>query len=183
MKSLQGQLLIASPRLMDPNFVRSVVLMVQHGEEGALGLILNRPLEITIASAWEQASEDPCPATGVLYQGGPCEGPLMVVHTNEDLAQMHVLPGVYFSTQKEAVEQLVMVEPGPRKFFVGYAGWGPGQLEGEIEDGGWLTAPATPQNCFADSDELWNDLRKRAARSAAYPWIDPESFPADPSVN
>src|SRR5205814_2997514 len=81
MKSLQGQLLIASPKLFDPNFFRSVVLLVQHTENGALGLILNHPLEMTIANAWEQVSEMPCEATGVLHQGGPCDGPLMVLHT------------------------------------------------------------------------------------------------------
>ena len=183
MKSLQGMLLIASPRLVDPNFLRSVLLMVQHGEEGALGLILNRPLEIPIQAAWEQVSQSPCHASGSLFQGGPCDGPMMVLHTDESLAQMQVMRGVYFSTQRDAIEELVTETGRAAKFFVGYAGWGPGQLEGEIQGGGWLISPATSEQIFNGDDEVWNDLRKLATRSAAYPWIDPATFPTDPSAN
>src|SRR5687768_5273835 len=92
MKSLQGQLLIASPKLFDPNFFRSVVLLVQHTDAGALGLVLNRPLEMTINDAWGQVSETPCDATGFLHQGGPCEGPLMVLHTDSALPELPVIP-------------------------------------------------------------------------------------------
>ena len=183
MKSLQGQLLIASSLLVDPNFSRSVLLMIQHGEEGALGVILNRPLKITIQTAWEQISEGPCHADGFLHQGGPCEGPLMVLHTRKALSQVEVLPGLYFSTEKDAVEQLVSTSEGALKFFVGYAGWGPGQLEGEMEEGGWLATPITSGEIFSSDDENWNRIRTIAARSAAFPWLDPATFPSDPSAN
>ena len=102
MKSLQGQLLIASPKLFDPNFFRSVILLVQHGENGALGLVLNRPLEMTIANAWEQVSEMPCEATGFLHQGGPCDGPLMVLHTDASIPEMPVIPEVRSSSGASA---------------------------------------------------------------------------------
>src|SRR5580698_10070881 len=77
MKSLKGQLLLASARLQDPNFLRSVVFLVQHGEEGALGLILNRPLETTVRQVCEQVSAASCAIEGQMHQGGPCEGLLM----------------------------------------------------------------------------------------------------------
>src|SRR5437764_733950 len=102
MTSLQGQLLIASPKLLDPNFAQSVILMIQHNDEGALGLVLNRPLGMSVRSAWEQVSEIPCEIESPLLKGGPCEGPLMVVHTSAALSQVEVLPGVYFSTEKDA---------------------------------------------------------------------------------
>src|SRR4051812_11769682 len=104
MKSLQGQLLIASPKLMDPNFFKSVVLVVQHGDGGALGLILNRRIDVTVQSAWGQVSEGTCEVEGNLHQGGPCEGPLMVVHGEESLGQLEVLPGIHFSTERESIE-------------------------------------------------------------------------------
>src|SRR5215469_11256802 len=100
MDSLQGHFLIASPQLQDPNFFRSVVLLVQHNDQGALGVILNRPLDMTIQEAWPQVSEEPCNAEGPLHEGGPCRGPLMVLHTDEPLSQLKVCDGIYFNTDK-----------------------------------------------------------------------------------
>jgi putative transcriptional regulator len=80
MDSLRGQLLLASRRLADPNFFHAVVLMVQHGEDGALGLVINRPLEVTIKQACDDSLEMVCETEGILHQGGPCQGPLMVLH-------------------------------------------------------------------------------------------------------
>ena len=186
MKSLQGQLLIASPKLFDPNFFRSVVLLVQHTDNGALGLVLNRPLEMTINDAWGQVSEMPCEVSGLLHQGGPCEGPLMVVHSEPELSQIEVTPGVHFSTEKDAIEQLVARDDAGRtrmRFFVGYAGWGPGQLEAEIEHASWLSAPAAAEQVFGPTETLWDALMKLIARSAATPYMDPKTIPDDPSVN
>jgi len=81
MKSLQGHLLIASPTLLDPNFRKSVVLLVQHNEEGAMGLVLNRPTETKLCEAWTQVAETDCASDASLNLGGPCEGPLMALHT------------------------------------------------------------------------------------------------------
>ena len=183
MNSLQGQLLIASPKLRDANFFKTVVLMVQHNEEGALGVVLNRPLEATIESAWEQVSEGPCNAEGRLHQGGPCPGPLMVLHTNSAHAQIEVMEGIYFTTDKSAIEQLVLVNDGPMKFVVNYAGWGPGQLEGELEAGGWFIAAATQEQVFRSDEQLWPTVVRAAAREMLYPWLDPKLVPDDPSVN
>jgi putative transcriptional regulator len=183
MKSLQGQLLIASPKLLDPNFFKSVVLVVQHGDGGALGLILNRKIDVTLQTAWSQVSEEPCGVEGNLHQGGPCEGPLMVVHGEESLGQLEVLPGLHFSTERESIEELVGRNDGPMKFFVGYAGWAPGQLEGEIEEGSWLTTVAARDDVFRTDDRQWDEMMKRIARAATFPFIDPKLIPPDPSLN
>ncbi|HZL36935.1 MAG TPA: YqgE/AlgH family protein [Tepidisphaeraceae bacterium] len=182
MKSLQGQLLIASPKLLDPNFFRAVVLIVQHNDEGALGLILNRPLETTIQMVWDQVSESYCASEAPLHQGGPCEGPLMVLHGDEALGQIPVLPGVYFSTDKETVEEIVSSREDNVRFFVGYSGWGGGQLEAEIESGAWLAA-AAGEHVFAETQNLWDTLRRRIMLMTAYPWLKPEMIPDDPSSN
>ncbi len=183
MESLQGHLLIAAPSLQDPNFFRTVVLLVQHNDQGALGVILNRPLEATIEEAWSQVSELPCNAEGSLYQGGPCPGPLMVLHSDASLSQVEVCPGVFFNTDKESIEQLVTQSNGPLKFFVNYAGWGAGQLEGEIEAGGWVTTPAGPTQVFTNDDHLWHAVLKLADRRSRLAGIDPNLIPDDPSVN
>lgn len=183
MTSLQGQLLIASPKLQDPNFFKSVVLLVQHNDQGALGVILNRPLETTIQEAWPQVSENPCNAEGPLHQGGPCPGPLMVIHTDPTASQIEVCEGIYFSTDKDSIEHLVGQCGGPLKFFINYAGWGPGQLEGEIDAGGWVTTTAARDQIFRADDQLWPAALKLAGRRARLSWIDPGLIPDDPSVN
>src|SRR5262249_5161108 len=124
MATLQGKLLIAAPSLEDPNFTRSVVLIVRHNDAGALGVILNRPLETPVAEAAGDALDEPFDVEGALHQGGPCDGPLMVVHTQEEAGEMEVADGMYFSVERDKVEWLLKNEEGHVKYFVGYAGWG-----------------------------------------------------------
>jgi len=183
MNSLKGHFLIASPKLMDPNFSRSVVLLVQHGEEGAMGLVVNRPMEMTVKEAWEQVSESTCAIQSPIHQGGPCEGPLMVVHADGSAGQLEVIPGLYFTTDREAVERLVEENQTQMKFFVGYSGWGPGQLENELEEGGWLVAAATDDLVFAPPHDLWNDIMRAALRAAGVAGLNPKVVPEDPSFN
>lgn len=182
--SLQGQLLVASPKLIDPNFFHTVVLMVQHNEEGALGLVLNRPLPTTVREMWKQVSEDdPCDVEGALCQGGPCEGPLMVVHQDDVYAEIQVVDGIYFCTRKDTIEKLVADASTNMKFFVGYAGWSPGQLENEMEEGSWLTTPATAEAVFTENEHQWTDLVRKLGLAKMWPGLDPSRIPEDPSVN
>lgn len=183
MKSLQGQLLIASSKLFDPNFFRSVVLLVKHDEDGALGLILNRPLEMTIKDAWEQVADSACEIDAHLYHGGPCDGPLMVLHTNPTLSEIQVSPSLHFSTEKSSVEQLLGDGQTPIKFFVGYAGWSPGQLENEMAEGGWLLAPATLSQVFTPPDDLWDQLRRANDAPSIIDQVPPHLIPPDPTMN
>ena len=184
MKSLRGHLLVASPRLVDPNFIRAVLLMVQHDEEGALGLILNRVTDTTIGEAWTQVSNSPCARQDEpLHHGGPCEGPLMVVHTNEHVSQLEVLPGIYFSSQKDDIEWLVEQKDDPVKFFIGCAGWAPEQLEHELGTGSWLTTPAAVESIFDPEDDQWAKVTNQIARVMAHPLMNPKIIPRDPSLN
>ena len=180
MESLAAHFLIASPELVEGNFARSVVLIVQHGEAGALGLIVNRPLETTVEQICEKVLEVECEAEGVLYQGGPCEGPLMVVHADEERSDICVMDGVHFTTDRENIEWLLAHNEGPIKYFVGYAGWAAGQLESELETGSWLTLAAEKGHIFSPGGELWSKLLATATLSK---WIDPSRIPDDPSVN
>jgi putative transcriptional regulator len=183
MKSLKGQLLVASARLQDPNFVRSVVFLVQHGEEGALGLILNRPLETTVRQVCDQVSSATCAVEGYMHQGGPCEGLLMVLHSQEEFADAEVVTGVYFSTERDKIESIMQAGEGDSKFFVGYSGWGAGQLEKELEGGSWLVVPGNATQVFLGGDALEDQWSRLTARVTLGQYIDPERIPEDPSLN
>src|SRR6478736_914238 len=104
---LKGKVLIASPKLLDPNFAHAVVLIVQHDENGAMGLVINRPLETTVQEAWTQVSAVPYPNDSPLFFGGPCDGPLLVLHTDSSRGQMEVSQGIWLSSDADAVKNLV----------------------------------------------------------------------------
>lgn len=183
MKSLSAHLLIASADLQDPNFFRTVVLIFRHSDEGAAGVILNRGMTATIKEVWQQVSETECHTDAPLYLGGPVEGPLMAVHRDESLSELTVLPGVYVSTGRESLEALVLADDPTRRFFVGYAGWGEGQLERELREGGWLVAPATSELIFAPPDDLWQRLTKEVTSAAFLSALKIKNVPDDPSLN
>jgi putative transcriptional regulator len=180
MASTQGKLLIASPRLVDPNFMRTVVLMVQHNEQGALGLVLNRPLELTVRDACKESLPEECEMDQVLHQGGPCQGPLMVLHANELSKDSDVFPGVYFTTERGKVEILLKQPDARARYFVGYSGWGPGQLEAEMEVESWLVVPAESDMIFDGKPNLWSKLMTR--RMMDHP-TDLSNIPDNPSMN
>jgi len=180
MASLAGHFLIAAPRLMDPNFFRTVILMVQRDENGSLGLVLNRPLSVTIKDVCRDALEQDCEIEGVMYQGGPCPGPLMAVHTFDTAAQTLVADGLHFTTEKDRLVLLLHEQPATARFFVNYSGWTAGQLEAELEEGSWLTLPATIEQVFSSTDQLWTKLTKAATLGK---WVPLDRIPDDPSVN
>lgn len=166
--SLKSHLLIAAPELAEP-FTRSVVLLVQHTSEGALGLILNRPTEDDFDETWNKVSDVPCRRKGPIFLGGPCPGLFGALHTNEFLLELEVMPGLYFSAGKEKLETLAAQseEETPHvKFFNGYSGWAAGQLEHEIRRGSWSVMPATAEHVFAHEDELWTRATRFVADAA-----------------
>ena len=104
----------------------------------------------------------------------------MVIHTNEAQSDVEVFPGVYFTTDREKIEWLMSHNEGAIKFFVGYAGWSAGQLEGEIETESWLIAPADARVVLDGDVEQWSKLMTHLTLGK---WIDPERIPDDPSLN
>ncbi len=179
-KSLKGKFIIASPRLMDPNFVQSVVLLIQHDENGAMGVIINRPMEVSVRQACEPLEAVECLVEAPLHVGGPCEGPLMALHALEDSAEGEIIPGVYYAVQRHHLESLLERAPIPAKYVANYAGWGPGQLEAEIAEGSWLVHDAGPEQIFEEDLQLWSKLITHATLGQ---WIRPELIPDDPSLN
>jgi putative transcriptional regulator len=181
MDSARGQLLIAGPSLLDPNFWRTVVLVVEHTDEGALGLVLNRPSETSVGEAVPQLEEllDPGEA---LFVGGPVQPSAVIVLAEfEDPGDAALIAfddvGV-LGTSSSPEELTVGVRSG--RAFVGHAGWGPGQLDSEVERGDWIVEPAALEDAFsAEPRELWPEVLTR--KGGSYALI--ARMPADPSMN
>jgi len=182
MESLEGQLLLASPQLLDPNFVRTVVLLVQHNDMGALGLVINRPTGKTVQELWKQVGDSPCESQEPVYLGGPVSGPLMAIHTVNGLAEVEVVEGVFFAAKKQNLDELVRRDDR-FKLFVGHSGWGPGQLETEIEQGAWRAIPIRLEDVFDVSDDLWQRLMQRTVAGALPKMLGIKHIPPDPSLN
>jgi putative transcriptional regulator len=160
---LQGQFLVASPHLGDPNFHHTVILMIQHDDEGAFGVVVNRPLSETVADVWRSVSDEPCSCTDLVREGGPVPGPPLLLHKMAEFSQFEVLPGLHMASHRHMVTRLV-TRGDEFLFFTGYSGWGAGQLENEMEAGGWLHTPANLETVFADVDEMWKRVADAIGR-------------------
>lgn len=160
----QGRLLVAAPALADPNFSRTVVLLLGHGDDGAVGVVLNRPGDVAVETAfWEWAGL--AGDRRVFFVGGPV-APASVI------ALARVADGGGGPAWTEVVGDLGMVDLGgdrslagevrQARFFMGYAGWGPGQLEAEIDSGAWFVVDAEPDDAMSERpDDLWSDVLRR----------------------
>lgn len=182
-KSLRGKLLVAEPRLPDINFFRTVIFLIEHSEEGAIGLVLNRPSQRSIAELWEEISEMPCESEVKIDLGGPVEGPLMAIHTLAHLGELEIIPGVFFAAQRDHLDQLVRTTQKPYRFFVGHSGWGPGQLERELAEGSWLVTDPTMEMLFHIKDNLWERAAKQVGDNVLHDTIPIKHLPDDPSMN
>jgi putative transcriptional regulator len=185
MESFQGQLLIASPTLVDPNFARTVVLIAVHGDDGALGLILNRELSTTIQDVWGQVSKSACLRSELVHHGGPVSGSLMALHDRRSLANLVVSDDVYVATELNAMESLAASEEGRVVYYLGHSGWGPGQLESELAEGSWLLLPACAEHVFGDQDTeaLWKLAMTDASRRQLHSLVAVKHIPENPRAN
>jgi putative transcriptional regulator len=154
--------LIAMPQLGDPNFSRAVVLMIEHGEGGAMGLVLNRAAPLTLKDLAQGQSMDISRSLEKepVFVGGPVEPQRgFVLHNYGQVAERHeVVPGLFLSVTMDALGPLLRQEDTRLRFCLGYAGWGPRQLEQEIAQGAWLFTEATSRPVLeGDPDQLWDD--------------------------
>ncbi len=182
MSYLRGALLIATPSLLDPNFERTVVLIAEHNEEGAMGLVLNRPSEITIAQAAPEL-EGLAESDEAVYVGGPVQTSGIIVLAEFDQPE---LAGVLVEDDLGFVDgasDLIDVAAATRRarVFAGYTGWGPGQLESEIGREDWIVeSSAERREIFTDAPAgLWSAVLERKGGQFALL----ARMPEDPSVN
>lgn len=179
--SLAGRLLVASTTLQDPNFARSVVLVGMHGEDGALGLVLNRPSTSTVAEAVPQL-QDMVDDGEPVFVGGPVQSSSIVMlaeFEDPDPAGLLVLGRIGLPAPDASLDDLLAATTR-RRVFAGYAGWGEGQLDAEVSQGDWITHDALPQDVFCASPlELWSEVLTR--KGGRYALI--ARMPVDPSLN
>lgn len=180
MQSLKGQLLIAGPGLLDPNFWRTVVLVGEHTEEGALGVVLNRASDTPVLDAVPELAEL-AEGMGAVHVGGPVQPSAIVVvadFAEPEHAASLVLDSVGFLPSETDPESLGELHRA--RVFVGYAGWGPGQLDDELEEGSWIVEPAQPGDVFtAEPEALWSEVLRRKGG----PFGVLAAMPPDPSRN
>jgi putative transcriptional regulator len=179
-ESLRGKLLIASPSLVDPNFARTVVLITEHNDEGAMGVVLNRPSETSVDDVAPElavvADDEP------VFIGGPVQPQALVVlaeFADLDAAAWIVAADVGFvaaQTEGDRLEQAVR----RGRVYAGYSGWGAGQLEGELAEEAWIVEPPLASELFPDDPlVLWQDVLAR--KGGQYALI--ARMPDDPSLN
>ena len=181
--SLAPNLLVAMPQLQDPNFKRAVVLLVHHDDEGTFGLVVNRHADVTFDALVEDLELDWKGDLGApLAWGGPVQpntgwvlfgegAPAEIDDANE------LAPGLSVAGSLDALRKIAHRPPGRLKLMLGYAGWGPHQLEDELAQGAWLVAPACPEVVFGvDPDAMWDHV----VRSLG---IDPATLIATPGVH
>jgi putative transcriptional regulator len=181
-ESLRGKLILAAPALKDPNFARAVVLIAEHSEEGAMGLVLNRPSEAPIGDAvpdltWVADSDAP------VYVGGPvAPNGVIVLAEWVDPAQAVVLidDDLGFVPGDTGDTDALAAAVRRARVYAGHAGWGPGQLEDEIAEDAWIVEAPLRDELFSDDPEgLWSAVLRRKGREFALL----STMPPDPSLN
>jgi putative transcriptional regulator len=166
MSELTSQLLVAMPQLDDPNFKRSVVLLVHHGEGGSFGIVLNRSLDVTMSELMQNSGIQWPAGVGSVGWGGPVQPergwvvfcdedrPPPPVATEEDIATLQ--QGVCVTGSLDMLRSVASHPPSAVRLFLGYAGWGAEQLESELAEGAWLLAPLRREVVFDTAeDDMW----------------------------
>lgn len=183
METTRGQLLVALPQLRDPNFERTVVLMLQHDDDAAVGVVLNRPTGLDLVgnlALWEKMAASPAE----VFSGGPVgKGVAIGLARSDSTVEgdgwAPLFPGLGTVELGRPPDELP-VHVDSVRIFVGYAGWGPGQLEGELALGAWLVVDAHPDDAVTtDPANLWSAVLARQPGSTA--WL--ARYPDDPSLN
>ena len=180
MDTLKGQLVMAGGGLLDPNFRQTVILIVEHNDEGALGIVLNRALGVGLVESVPELDHFPN-VDPRLYWGGPVSPPNAVVlaeYADPTVAESLVFgPVGLYPAGREPLEAPAVVRT---RVYAGYAGWGPNQLEAELATEAWIIEPALIQDVFCtDPDELWRQvLERKGPAFEMFKWM-----PADPSMN
>lgn len=176
-----GRIIISQPTLIDNIFTNSVILLAEHDAEGSFGVILNKPSDIKLSALTEQHyTFDP-----MVYFGGPVKvDSLFFIHSRSDIPDSHELPnGLFWGGDPEVVRTLLevnLITPEEIKFFIGYSGWSPGQLDAEMNQNSWLVLEHDIFNVMKeDVEKLWRKTLLSMGEEYA-PWVN---FPENPNLN
>jgi putative transcriptional regulator len=178
----RGSILISEPFLWDYFFKRSVVLLAEHNEEGTFGVIVNKPIK----AKFNEVVRDFPEFNSKVYLGGPVQSDsLFFIHTlGEEIDNsLEIIPGIYWGGDIERVREMIelgLIKPQQIRFFVGYSGWAPKQLEGELDRNSWLVSHISANDLLnANPSMLWSRTLRRMGKEYAH-W---NNFPDDPTLN
>ena len=181
MDSLKGQVLVAEPTLPDPNFSRSVIIVAHHDADGALGLVLNRPSETAVAEAAPELTQL-CGERALVHQGGPVapQGVIVLAEFEHPETAGLLVTGDLGLVGPDSDLESLAGEVRRARVFAGHSGWAPGQLDQELEAGGWIAAPLARDDVFAAvTADLWRTVLARKGGRYALA----ARMPTDPSLN
>lgn len=169
--SIAPTLLVSMPQLTDPNFAKTVVLLCEHGPEGAFGLVLNRPTETPAATA-VQLSPPPRVDSGVpLWVGGPVEpqrGWILLGEEPEEAESVEIVDGLFLTSSQAVLRRLIETGESRSRILTGYAGWAPGQLDDELAASAWLTADVAADLIFdTPAGGMWEAAIRRLGADPA----------------
>ncbi|MFZ4522583.1 MAG: YqgE/AlgH family protein [Bacteroidales bacterium] len=180
-KPKQGSILISEPSLRDFYFRQSVILLAEHNEEGSFGVIINKPIEARMKDIIKGFTGYHLP----VYLGGPVKtDSIFFIHTREDVDQsVPIMQGLYWGGDLDAIRELLkkkLMDPGEIRFFIGYSGWSPNQLDRELKEKSWVLSQTTVNEVINNKPEtLWSNYLKNMGQDYAI-WAN---FPADPTFN
>jgi len=182
LKPTKGMLLISEPILSDFYFNRSVVLLADHNEDGSFGLIINKPTDLKLSDI----SDDFSGIKARLFIGGPVKtDSIYFIHTRGDLVEgsSRIMEGLYWGGQAEELKDLILkkeISENDIRFFIGYSGWKPGQLNEEFDSQAWITAVSNSEQVLhSEPATMWRNLLKSLGKEYAM-WVN---YPADPTLN
>lgn len=181
-KPEKGKLLISEPFLLDYYFKRSVILLVEHNDEGSFGVIMNKPLKTNFSEVVKDFPEFDAP----LYLGGPVQNEnLFFIHTLGDKIEHsnEIIEGLYWGGDIEQVKEMItlkLIEPENIRFYIGYSGWSPKQLNNELKRNSWVVSRTSSSNLMQAKPEiLWDSSLKNLGEEYSI-WT---RFPSDPASN
>ena len=178
----QGMLLVATPKLDETRFERSVVLLMQHDDRGTFGVAINKPANDSVKSVWEELTGAEPVEDQLVVAGGPLQGPVIALHQLKDLSDVAMPGGIYVSAQIEKLHELIKYED-PYRIVVGIAGWQRGQLQEELSSGCWYVLPSDADMVFEDPEWMWEYCIDECGRQQIVDLIGGDWFPDDPTMN
>ncbi len=179
---LHGKLLVATPSLHGNPFQKTVVLILQHNENGTFGVVLNRPANDEMRQAWEDATGQ-SPYERCVVQGGPIGGPVFAIHQRESIGEVAMPGGIFVSVDTKSLRHLTEQVDDRYRIIFGVASWQIGQLEDEIDLGIWYTLPADADDIFDDPTWMWEKALRRYGEQLTRDVVGIDQFPPDPTWN
>ncbi len=184
--SLAGLLLVAAPQVHDELFGKTVCLVLEHGVEHSIAVVLNRPFALDVLPLWEQLTNGLTKTANPPHHlnfGGPHSGPVVAIHNREALAEGGNGNGIYLAAQVETLKKLALVPPEHYRLFVGHAAWKAGLLEQEIMGGIWYPIPASPDLVFVDDYDMWREGMRKVGGMMLQSVLGIKALPLSPNLN